>query len=226
MYHFFSSRRVALVCGVLGVFALCLAMPLAVSAEIPSTIYVQVKIADDLSNFSWEQSCITVSLLGDRQDLGGQLTRLQEESKPQLEPLIKQYMFAAEQLTHLRGHKERTEEREQTLRSFHEQETRIQHILDDYTVQIAQIFQQQTLQIRREEGRAVEYIEFHEIPPGNYRVHAVLTFSTTTLHWFEALRVEGGDTALCVLTREKLNNPYWTELNWWSFINLDFSKHH
>jgi hypothetical protein len=28
------------------------------------------------------------------------------------------------------------------------------------------------------------------------------------------------------LTRNNLKNPYWTDLNWWSFMNLDFSKHH
>ena len=226
MNDFFSPGRVSFLCGVLGLLAQCLALPLTVAAELPATVSVQVDIADEFPNIVWEQSRVTVFLLDDHQDLSGLLTELQEESKAQLEPLVKKYMYTAELLTRLAAQRERAVEKKQALLSFHKQEAQIQHILDKYTAQIIQLFQKQTLQIRREEGRSVERIEFHDIPSGNYRVYAVLTFATTTLHWFEALNIKGGDTALCVLTRETLNNPYWTELNWWKFINLDFSKHH
>jgi hypothetical protein len=218
--------RVFVVLGILGLLALCFTMPLTVAAELSTDIFIQVEIADKLPNFSWEQSRIKVFLLDDRHNLSRQLTDLQEESKAQLEPLIKEYMYTAELLTRLAAQKEKAEERTEALLSFHEQETQIQRVLDGYAAQIDRIFQEQTLQIRREEGQAVERIEFHDIPPGKYRVYAVLTFATTTLQWFEALSIEGGDTVLCALTRENRHNPYWTDLNWWSFINLDFSKHH
>ena len=189
-------------------------------------VSVQLEIADELSNAAWEQSRITAFLLDDQHDLSGQLLEWREESKAQLEPLVKDYMYTAELLTHLAVQGKRTEERKRALLSFREVERHIQGILDGYAAQIDRLFQEKTFQIRQEEERAVKHIEFHELPPGNYRVYVVLTFATTALHWFEALTIKGGDTVLCTLTRENLNNPYWTELNWWKFINLDFSKHH
>ena len=218
--------RSVVFCGILSFIFPCFAAPLTAVTELPTKIFIQVEIADEVQNFSWEQSRITLFLLDDRQDLSRQLTEWREESKAQLEPLIKKYMYCAELLTRLAGQQERTDEKTRALLAFHEQETQIQRLLNDYSARIDQIFQEQTLQIRRENGRAAERIEFYDIPPGKYRVYAILTYATTTFQWFEALSLEGGDTVSCALTRENLKNPYWTDLDWWSFINLDFSKHH
>ena len=86
--------------------------------------------------------------------------------------------------------------------------------------------------------------QFQNVAPGKYRLYGILAFSTTTLRWFEPIVVKcgvqnsfrkagvqnsfckGGDRPTVYLTRDNIMNPYWTELNWWSFMNLDFSKHH
>ena len=116
-------------------------------------------------------------------------------------------------------------QQEQLVRRFTILDLHIQEILDAYQVQLDALIKQRTVRTLSCPG-ITEPCRIADIPPGRYRLYGVVTFSTTTLRWFEAIVLKGGDRPTVILTRENLMNPYWTELNWWSFINLDFSKHH
>jgi hypothetical protein len=166
---------------------------------------------------------LTLVLLDDTPDLLAQITALQEKSKPELEPLIKQYMYAAEMLGRLALSE--SEKRTQFLQQFVEVEQQINIILDGYRKQIDEILESAAL-LSTTCSSITESCSLSDVVPGNYRIYAELSFSTTMLQWFEPIEVKGGDSVPVNLTRDNLKNPYWTDLNWWSFMNLDFSKHH
>jgi len=166
-------------------------------------------------------------LLSDADDLVAQIVRLQEQSKPELEPLVQQYMLCAEQLIRIasRRDQERQPEYAQLLQSFQAAEAQIQMVLARYRAQIDRVLQAHLVNVQTG-NLELDHAAFREIVPGAYRLYVVMTFATTTLRWFEPIIVKGGGCHSVTLTRENLMNPYWTDLNWWSFMNLDFSKHH
>lgn len=166
---------------------------------------------------------LRVALLDDTTDLLAHITRLQEDSKKGLEPLVKRYIHAAEMLTQLRA--ATAEEKAPIIQRFRRAERQIDDILSSYRQQIDQLLERATLNMYTASTLDESFV-FSGIPSGNYRVYAELMFSTTTLRWFESVSVKGGDDGSVNLTRDNLKNPYWTDLNWWSFMNLDFSKHH
>jgi hypothetical protein len=184
--------------------------------DIPVAVsYNQPLPQDDLQ--------LTLLLLDDTHDLLAQMTALQEKSKPELEPLIKQYMYAAEILGRLAVSE--SKKRTQFQQQFAEVEQQINNILDNYRKQIDAILESAAL-LSNMCFSITESCFLPDVAPGNYRIYAELSFSTTTLRWFEPIEVKGGDSVPVNLTRDNLKNPYWTDLNWWSFMNLDFSKHH
>jgi hypothetical protein len=164
-----------------------------------------------------------ITLLDDSTDLAVRLTTLQNESKPLLEPLVKDYMYAAEYLTRIAA--STSEEKTRFLRQFRTSEQQIERILDTYHQQLETLLEQAAI-ISQQAPTVDEALCLPGVSSGVYRVYAELSFSTTQLRWFEALQVKGGGDASVTLTRDNLKNPYWTDLNWWKFINLDFSKHH
>jgi hypothetical protein len=167
---------------------------------------------------------LTLVLLDDTHDLLAQITALQEKSKPELEPLIKQYMYAAEMLGRLAVSE--SEKRTQFQQQFADVEQQINNILAGYRQQIDGVLEAAMLASVTCSSLKTDCL-LSEIKQGKYRVHAELSFSTTTLRWFEPVDlIKGGDNVTVMLTRDNLNTPYWTDLNWWSFMNLDFSKHH
>lgn len=167
---------------------------------------------------------LTLTLLDDADDVLARITALQEASKPELEPLIKRYMHAAEMLSRLS--QAASEQRAQFRQQFDEAETHISHILARYHQQLRRIVEHAAV-ASQTCAALVADCRLADVKPGQYRLLAELSFSTTTLRWFEPVEVKGGDSPVSVLlTRDNLKNPYWTDLNWWSFLNLDFSKHH
>ncbi len=166
---------------------------------------------------------LAVTLLDDAHDIFAQITALQEESKPALEPVLKRYMYAAEMLGRLPAAD--AEKRAQFHQQFSEAETQINRILAGYRQQIYDILDNAAL-MSTACSSLTEACSLSGVASGKYRVSAELSFSSTTLRWFEPVEVKGGEAISVSLTRDNLKNPYWTDLNWWSFMNLDFSKHH
>jgi hypothetical protein len=175
---------------------------------------------------------IHLYLLNDKDNILAQIEQLKEQSKAELERLIKQYMLAAEMLTQLAvktGTESITQHtKDQLSEDFKVNKKRIDAVLEHYQTAIDTLIEQHTLQTHT---TSVPRITHHasrirNIAPGKYRLYGVMTFATTTLRWFEPIVVKGGDRHTVYLTRDNLMNPYWTDLNWWSFMNLDFSKHH
>ena len=173
---------------------------------------------------------LSISLLADDDDVLAQIEALREQSKAELEPLVKQYMYTAEELTQLalqQSDEQHTrQDKDRLLSVFATTEKNIQAVLKHYEAMIDSIIRRYTLRKVTDVSVCSESIPFKEIPPGTYRVYGVLTFATTALTWFEQIRIEGGGCHTVHFTRENRKNPYWTALDWWSFINLDFSKHH
>jgi hypothetical protein len=118
-----------------------------------------------------------------------------------------------------------SDEKAQFIQQFREAEQQIEEVLTEYRKPIEILLNNATI-VSKTYSSWEESFPFHGIEAGIYRVYAELSFSTTTLHWFEPLQLKGGGDSSVILTRDNLNNPYWTDLNWWSFMNLDFSKHH
>lgn len=166
-------------------------------------------------------------LLSDHDDIVSQIEALKEESKNELEPLVKDYMHAAETLTMfaVKGEQTDTQEKERIVNVFENTERRIKDVLALYHLRIDALLQQHRI-VTKTVSSLHAGGAFTLVQPGKYRVYAVLRFSTTTLRWFEPVEVKGGGCHTIVLTRENLMNPYWTDLNWWGFMNLDFSIHH
>jgi hypothetical protein len=199
----------------------------AEEAQAPGDITVAFKYAVAPDVFVQSPPTLQILFLSDHDDIFSQIEALKEQSKAELEPLVKQYMYAAETLmtsaAEARQADQQTQKRAAEL--FKTAETHIEVVLARYQLQIDSLMQQHTLMTAMLTLLPAER-RFTQIQAGKYRVYAVLTFSTTALRWFEPVEVKGGGRHTITLTRENLMNPYWTDLNWWSFMNLDFSKHH
>jgi hypothetical protein len=172
---------------------------------------------------------IQLSLLDDRENILAQIEQLREQSKVELEPVVKQYMQTAETLIQLtmktRAGQAPQHTREQLVNTFKTTEQNIEAVLERYRPIIAARIHQATIETFTLSDPTVN-AQFGNVAPGPYRIYGVMTFATTTLRWFEPIEVKGGDRSTVNLTRANMMNPYWTDLNWWSFMNLDFSKHH
>lgn len=167
---------------------------------------------------------VHLTLLDDAADLQAQFTALQEESKPTLEPLIQRYMLAVERLSRLAP--EQAEARRRLHQQAAEAEDGIQATLTAYRRQLDALLDEAALR-RQSCASLTEACVLSGAAPGAYRLYAEVAVATTRLRWFEPLTITKGGDALSVrLTRDNLQNPYWTDLNWWRFLNLDFSKHH
>lgn len=171
---------------------------------------------------------IALYLLDDNDDTFTQIEALREQSKAELEPVIKQYMLTVEALNQVASQKKKglNPEKDRLLSTFKVIEEQVGLILEEYKERIDKLIQGHILQTIRMKFPVSEPLWFKELFPGKYRVYGELTFSTTRLRWFEPLIIRGGDSYTIIFTRQNMQNPYWTELNWWSFMNLDFSKHH
>ncbi len=170
-----------------------------------------------------------VLLIADNEDILAQIESLKEQSKPALEPVIREYMLAVEALTRLAASQKReqgSEQQKQALRArFYSADTKLTTILAGYRQQIDDLLQQNTVQTLVSLVSS-DPLLVAGIPSGKYRIYGRVMFATTTFHWFEPVIIQGGECRTMTLTRENMTNPYWTDLNWWSFMNLDFSKHH
>jgi hypothetical protein len=111
------------------------------------------------------------------------------------------------------------------VQTFKTTEKAIETVLERYRMLIDARLQRDTIKTLTSSYPTVTS-QFENVAPGTYRLYGVMTFATTTLRWFEPIVMKGGGRYSITLTRENLLNPYWTDLNWWSFMNLDFSKHH
>jgi hypothetical protein len=192
-------------------------------------VIVNLDYGKDTAGLTRYPPAIQLSLLDDRENIFAQIEQLREQSKAELEPLVKQYMQTAEALTQLAvktntGQSAR-HTRERLLNAFKTTEKNIQMVLEHYRTLITARIQQDTIETLTLPDPTVNG-QFGNVTPGRYRIYGVMTFATTTLRWFEPIVVKGGDRHTVDLTRENMTNPYWTDLNWWSFMNLDFSKHH
>jgi hypothetical protein len=214
----------------------------AESVISPASVEVAVEIdcGKDTALFTKYTPIVQISLLSDRNDILSQIENLREQSKVELEPLVKQYMLTAEKLTQLtaKTDADTTQTIQQSKKrlssAFKAIEKEINAVLIHYQAIIDSRIQQNTLETFMLSCSDVS-CHFQNVAPGKYRIYGVMTFSTTTLRWFEPVIVKsgvqnsfckGGDRPTVYLTRDNIMNPYWTELNWWSFMNLDFSKHH
>lgn len=192
-----------------------------------AALVIRILYPDNIEALKKYEPHLELSLLADDDDILGQITALQEQSKPALEPLVKHYMHAAETLNRSSaGTVDSPQQRAQLIRNFTTAETRIQEVLERYTPIITEILQRHARQKIRRTPLLTNTLTVQDLPPGRYRIYGVLTYATTTLTWFEPVYLQGGDCRTITFTRDNLNNPYWTTLNWWSFLNLDFSKHH
>ena len=166
---------------------------------------------------------LSAALMDDADDLLGQIMAWRDASKPALEPLIKQYMRSVERLIQLPAGS--SDERQRLIADTAVLEAQTYAILERYRLQIRGLLASHTLKWR--EMAAVSLpVCLDGMSPGKYRVHVILTVETTQFHWFEPIQLQGGDRLAIRLTRENVKNPDWTDVNWWSFMNLDFSKHH
>lgn len=225
MRVFFLISLFSVIVGSDALLAFAETTPAAKFGEITVTLPAAQEIAV-LPNAAFS---LRLALLDDRENLLAQIEQLKEQSKAELEPLVKEYMYAAGVLTQLAAQSEAEPTARQTqaqrLKAFKTAEQQIAAVLAHYRTRIEARLQQNTLQTRTFSARTGN-ARFERVAPGQYRLLAALTFATTTLRWFEPILVKGGDRPTVRLTRANLMNPYWTDLNWWSFINLDFSKHH
>lgn len=171
---------------------------------------------------------IALYLLDDQDDIFTQIEALREQSKAELEPVIKQYMLTVEALNQVASQKKKglNPEKDRLLSRFKAIEGQVDLLLEQYKERIDTLIEGHILQTIRMEFPVSKALCFKDLLPGKYRVYGELTFSTTRLRWFKALIIRGGDSYTIIFTRQNMQNPYWTELNWWSFMNLDFSKHH
>jgi hypothetical protein len=193
----------------------------AAAATEQSAIVVQLAYQRPLPE---HELLLRLSVFDDGDDLHARITALQDASKPALEPLVKRYMYAAEML----GYAARSDDadaRAAFRRQFDDAEAQINHILAEYRQQIDAVLADAHL-LAHTCASAFEPCAVAGVAPGRYRLYAELSFATTTLRWFEAVEVKGGETVSVALTRDNLKNPFWTDLNWWRFLNLDFRKHH
>ncbi|PIE35541.1 hypothetical protein CSA56_03815 [candidate division KSB3 bacterium] len=192
-------------------------------------ISVVVSIREEFTNLDAYSPRLTLCVLDDRQDIGAYIERLREESKPVLEPLVRRYMLSSEALTRLTVRRDSPaiqKERSRLRADFSSANEDIDSILAYYRRRIDRCIEQAIIRHLAEMPVRSDAIVLRELPPGTYRVYGVISFATTTLHWFEGVTLEGGESHSIILTRTNMMNPYWTDLNWWSFMNLDFSKHH
>lgn len=190
-------------------------------------LVVELLYPQELETLAQYEPRLEITLLADDNNLLGQINALQNQSKPELEPLVKHYMYAAEALNQLRTREiPDQQQQEQLMQSFTAAEKCIQQVFERYTPLITDLLQRQTHQKIHKTPLATTTLTLKDIEPGQYRVYGVLTYTTTTLTWFEPVHIKGGECRTITFTRDNLHNPYWTELNWWSFVNLDFSKHH
>ncbi|GAK56072.1 hypothetical protein U27_03034 [Candidatus Vecturithrix granuli] len=189
-------------------------------------LVIEVLYPPDIETLAKYDPQFQITLLADDEDILGQIKRLQDQSKPELEPLVKQYMYAAEALNQFKNGKITDQQQAQLMQSFTVAEKRIQQVLERYTALITVLLQRYTHQKIPNAPFATTILTLRDVAPGHYRVYGVLTYTTTTLAWFEPVHIKGGERRTITFTRDNLHNPYWTELNWWSFVNLDFSKHH
>jgi hypothetical protein len=199
------------------------------SSQDDGEILVTIHYVQDSTVLTRYTPSIQLSLLDDRDPILAHLEQLREQSKGELEPLVKQYMQIAETLTRLAvtadtGHSSQ-ETKAQFVQTFKITEKAIETILERYRMLIDARLQHDTIKTLTTSCSTVTS-QFENVAPGAYRLYGVMTFATTTLRWFEPIVVKGGGCYPITLTRENLLNPYWTDLNWWSFMNLDFSKHH
>ena len=194
--------------------------------EEKGELVVELLYPQNLKTLAQYEPQLEITLLADDDDLLGQIDALQEQSKPELEPLVKQYMYAAEALHQSRTGKITQHQQTQFMRNFTAAEKRIHKVLERYTPMITDLLDRHTRQKIRNTPLLTATLSFHDLAPGQYRVYGVLTYTTTRLTWFEPVHVKGGERRTITFTRDNLHNPYWTALNWWSFVNLDFSKHH
>lgn len=190
------------------------------------TLVIELVYPQNLETLAQYEPQLEITLLADAGNLSGQINALKEQSKSELEPFVKQYMYAAEALNQIRDGKIPQQQQTQLMQSFTAAEKRIQQVLERYTPLITDILQRHTHQKTHRTPLTTTTLTLRDVAPGQYRVYGVLTYSTTTLTWFEPIYIKGGERRTITLTRDNLHNPYWTELNWWGFINLDFSKHH
>lgn len=188
---------------------------------------VELLYPHDFEALRCDNPRLEITLLVDDDDLLRQTTALQEQSKPELEPLVKQYMYAAEALNRVRT-EERSHQEQQArlMQSFTSAERRIRQVLERYASLIARLLDRHTCRKFYKTPLTTTTLTFRDVPPGQYRAYGVLTYTTTRLTWFEPVHIKGGECRTITFTRDNLYNPYWTDLNWWSFVNLDFSKHH
>lgn len=166
---------------------------------------------------------LSAALIDDADDTLAQMMAWRDASKPALEPLIKRYMYVVERLTQ-RSVAANSNERQRLAAEVRALEAQKEALLTPYRRQIRELLELHTL--KRLEMTAASLPMRFDAPPGRYRLHVILTVETTQFHWFEAIQLQGGDRLAIRLTRENLKNPDWTDVNWWSFMNLDFSKHH
>ena len=167
---------------------------------------------------------LSAALMDDADDLLGQIMAWRDASKPALEPLIKRYMHAVERLAQ-RSNAADSDERQRLAAEVRSLEAQQEALLTTYRRQIGDLLASHTLK-RREMAAVSLPMCLDGMSPGKYRIHVILTVETTQFHWFEPIQLQGGDRLAIRLTRENVKNPDWTDFNWWSFMNLDFSKHH
>lgn len=200
----------------------------AIFANQPTgELIVTVRYDEQADILRMNHAEIRLQLLDDRADLLAQIEALRQQSKAELEPVIKAYMYAAGALTRLASQNspEQQSQQEQLSRTFKASEQQLYAILARYRESIRTIMQRDMVQTHALSA-STGTISLKKLASGSYRVFVIATFATTRLIWFESVTIKGGDRLRIELTRNNLKNPYWTDLNWWSFINLDFSKHH
>ena len=207
-----------------------------VTPQDSGEISVNVRYGEDPALLTKYHPILQCYLLTDSSDILSQIEQLKEQSKAQLEPLIKQYMLVAETLSQITLNaptdKEKQAEKNRLHKMFNKTEKTINNILEQYRAVIDSIIHHHTIRTCTMSLSSVSpqlstlSCQFRHIPSGGYRIYGVLIFSTTKLTWFEPVSIKGGDSYTVNLNRDNIKNPDWTELNWWSFMNLDFSKHH
>lgn len=167
---------------------------------------------------------LSVALIDDSGDVLAQIDAWREASKPTLEPLIKRYMYLAERLAQPSNGAD-SQERLHLGAEMRVLEAQKEEVLNAYHVKIHNLLTSQT---KKRIDVAVDSLPaaFEALSPGAYRAYATLTVKTTQFHWFEPFYIQGGDGLTIQFTRNNVKNPDWTDVNWWSFMNLDFSKHH
>ncbi len=214
------------------IFVACLllhAIGVVSYAEMPGDVSVSVRISEDMPDIDTYLPRMMLYVLNDQDNIEAHIEQWKEESKDILEPLVRQYMLTAETLLHVtsRAHSlEVQKEQARLLSQFASVKQAIESYLTDYRQRIEHLIDHYTVRRVNVMSAGPDAIVLCGFPPGKYRIYGIVSFATTTLRWFEAVTLKGGDRQNIVFTRENMTNPYWTDLDWWSFMNLDFSKHH